>query len=227
MLPRIGVYEYDVDLHSALLECYCRVSNRMLLHHLVTEPLYELRDQAQKPSSNPYILREKLRKWTEYINETVGMWLPLPSWNELVTSDNRDGCFLCDECLCECLYNDGCEWEMFGDDVDLAYDLIDRLHTPLLMSDDVHTVVEKVLEANPEMKDLVVVSLELSAIYVVRSTKVEPCSGEVPSMTGFHAFEDLAFGQANGPVPAYVLDEDVIEAFMELQREEEERRSAC
>ena len=230
MLPRIGVYEYDVDLHMVLMDCYFTLSNRALLHHLITEPLFAIRDLAKKPKSNPYILRERLRKWTEYINDQMGFWLPLPTWEELLDSeDSEDGCFGPDCCLCECIYGDGAEWELFGDDVDLAYDLIDRLHTPLLMSDDVVTVITKMLESNPEMTDLVVVSYDLNAIYVLRSPKVEPCSGEPPTLTGFHAFDDLADGQAAGEVPAYVLDDQVVEAYIELQRQDEERRKevAC
>lgn len=221
MRPRIGVYEYDVDLHSVLLELYCYVSNRMLMHHLVTEPIYSLQKQAENPDSNPYILRERLRKWKEYLHDQVGVWLPLPSWDELIANEFSEQCVLCGEWM-DCSCTSGSEWEIYGDDVDIAFDIVQRLHTPLLMSDDMSAVVDKMLETNPEMRDLIIVASDLNAIYVVRSPQVESCSECVPPMTGFHAFEYLADGQSKGETPTYVLENDVIEAFAELRNIGEE-----
>lgn len=219
MLPRIGVYEYDIDLVYVLMEHYHSVSNRHLLHHLITEPFYDIRTKLREGTSNPYILREKHRKWSEYLREHMGEWIDLPSWADIEGADDTGCCFHgIDCCLCDHLFADGPEWVLYGDDVDLAYDLLDKLHTPLLVDDNVQTVVEKLLETNPEMKDLIVVSDSVEAIYVIRSSQVENC-GEVPEpRTGFHAFANLASGEVKGDVPTYVLNDETIEAFIEVTR---------
>lgn len=230
MLPRIGVYEYDADLHEALMEGFHAVSNRQLLYHLITQPLYDIRKQFSDGVGNPYILRERHRKWCEYLREHMGEWLDLPSWGELVEGEDTGCCFHgMDDCLCDLLFSDGEEWVLFGDDVDLAYDLIDRLHIPLLLTDDVEDVIDKILETNPDVSDLIVLAHNTGTIYVIRSTKVEHCGAYAPGDT--LAFNHIASGEAVGDLPTYVLDDETVEAYADLVRAtaeyESRERTAC
>lgn len=229
MRPRIGVYPYDSDLHYVLMESYCAVTNRMLLHELVTAPLYDIRATFQEGGANPYILREKYRKWVEYLEDNLTFGTDyIPDFDDLVTDNGKDCCFHgIESCLCDCLFSDQEEWVLFGDDVELAFNLIDRLHEPLLVSDDVHAVIEKILEAHPDMKELILLSFDLDAIYVIRSPRTENCPDVGLAPRGFHAFDNLGDATETGDHPTYVLPADVVAAYLEVARESEERVAAC
>jgi hypothetical protein len=225
MTPRIGVYEYDSHLFESLFACFYCISNRDLLFSLTAEPFQIIRDGVLSGSAGEYVLREKHRRWTENIEEHIGIWVPLPTFELLCETEEW-----ADECgMADAFYCDMAEWMFFGDDVDIAYGLIEKLPYTVWMNDDIEEVVKQLLALRPDIKDLIVVSRDLFAIYVIRSEKIENHGIEVTDLasTGFHAFSDLANAVEKGDYPSYVFDDKVAEAYaneLKFYQEYEEKR---
>ncbi len=217
-MPRIGVYSFDYDLLSALLESEWGVCNRMLLHHLICQPIWAMRQDYIEGKGNPYIIRERFRKWCDQLEKDLGGWVPLPSWEDLVEDEWECG-------LDDFLYSDASEWILFGDNVDIAIDMVEELYDHIVMGDDADDVVNLILARDPGIKELMLYAKDLDAIYVIRSDNVENCSIDLDDIgNGLHAFSDLGNGEREGVYPTYVLPDDIVEHVAAIRAEDEKRR---
>ena len=220
MTPRIGVYQHDSCLYDVLCESYHGISNRELLCALVSQPFFEIRKDIAEGNAGDYVLRERHRRWVENVEEHVGLWIPLPDF-ELIAETGE----WCEESgMCDAFFCDSPEWVLFGDDIDVAFDVIDKLPYTVWMDDNLEAVVASVLALNPNAKDLIVSTRDLFAIYVLRSTKVENHGINVEDLaqSGFHAFSDLAHALEPGDYPTYVLDDETVTAWVRELHEQEE-----
>lgn len=216
MTPRTGVYPYDEDLACVLSEQFYCISNRDLLHTLIHEPLGKLRDDFHSGKGNEFVLRERFRRWIEVVEEHIGIWAPMPTWELLRDDENW-----CEEIgMMDAMFCDEAEWIIFGDDIDIAWDTLDKLTYSIWMDDDLERVVKLMLQLKPDIEELIVTTREMDAVYVVRSGKVEGCSIEVTDtmLSGLHMLPDLANCMEPGKHPTYVLPDDVVLAFAEQQR---------
>jgi hypothetical protein len=224
MAPRIGVYEYDSILYETLLDSYFCITNRDLLFALIAQPFHDIKTTIAEGTAGEYVLRERHRRWVENIEENIGVWVPLPTWELLAETSE----WIEDSGMADAFYCDAPEWVIFGDDCEIAYDLLDKLPYAVWMDDDLEQVVLKMLELKPDIKDLIVSTRDLFTIYVIRSEKVEPHGINVEHLahTGFHAFWDLGNAVEEGDYPTYVFEDEFVgdyaKALEEHRKWEEE-----
>lgn len=220
MSPSIGMYPFEMSLRWALEEHYDLVSNRDLIFQLISAPLESLRERFLAGKDNPYLLREKHRRWVEDVREDVGSWISLPSWED-VTSARPGPCSQCysGTCWCDELHCDMPEWFVYGTDVDIVYELASR--GVLSMSDDVTSLLRMALQARPEMTDLLVAFPDVDELYVIRSENVEGCAPEECAVA-LRGLGDVSDGLQYGSSPTYVLDNVVVRQWIENRKDLEE-----
>jgi diphthamide synthase (EF-2-diphthine--ammonia ligase) len=217
MTPRIGVYQHDSVLYETLLDAYFYVSNRDLLCALISQPFHNIRVAVAEGTAGEYVLRERHRRWVENVEEHIGVWVPLPSWELLAeTSEWIEESGMSDAFFC-----DMPEWMIFGDDCEIAFDVLDKLPYTVWMDDNLEQVVQSMLQIKPDIRDLIVLTRDLFTVYVIRSEKIEGHGINVEELahTGFHAFYDLGNAIEAGEYPTYVLDDKTVEIYAEKLEE--------
>lgn len=213
-MTRIGVYPlWEDDLLWFIQEHFCVVSNLELLHDLIMNPLLAIRREHREGKANPYVLRERHRKWVKTVNDRVG--LPnIPSWEDVVSEGHPFGDYDCD--VCDYLFSLEPDWFLCGDSADLVYTVADREPLrSLTMLDSAQDVVRKMVEAVgcEGITDLMLAAPQLDRLYVVKSNRVELC-GDVHPHSGYHAFENIADALEEGDYPTYVFSRALAEDFM-------------
>ena len=216
--PCIGAYPLDSALRETLMESCVGVSNRMLLGLIVESPLREIEYSLSKGSNNEYVLREKHRQWLETIDEHVGVWVPTPEFDDL-----RDPNWSEQLGFDETFHSGEDEWIIWGDDSELAYEIIDKLPYHVWMTDTLQDVVDAMLAVKPNVMDLLVSDHDAQVLYVIRSTLVEnhgTAGLEDMTSSGCHAFADIADATQRGDTPCFVLDESMSLAYARAVEQE-------
>jgi hypothetical protein len=176
LMPRIGVYSaWENDLLDFCHEYYPLVTNRMLMHDIIMNPVHEIRLEYQENKSHPYILRERLRKWERLVHECID--IPLPTWEQVIDEDFWDH----GECpVCHAAFSDGPEWILFGEASDFVYPILDDLANSLLHEGTVAELLKRVpnplLNEEGEPTELLLFDMEDGVIYVLQSPAVEHCN---------------------------------------------------
>jgi len=226
MTPRVGVYDTDWLLLETIHESFYGISNRDILIRVIAEPFYDIRRDLEAGGHCRFVLMERHRCWVEAVEERVGAYAPLPSWEELEHNEDwEEASGMCDAFFC-----DEPEWTIFGDDLEIAYDLADQIPYSAWFDDDLSTILALILQHHPDIEDLIVVTREMHCIYVVRSSKVEKHGTDVDDLAynGWHAVDHLANATQPGDHLTYVLDDELVETYaglLERVWEEEERQA--
>ncbi|HSG28391.1 MAG TPA: hypothetical protein VLA34_07910 [Candidatus Krumholzibacterium sp.] len=205
-MPRVGVYPlWENDLLWFFLEHYPAVSNRELLHDVIMNPLYEIRQQFKENKGHPYILREKHRKWCNQIEARVGD-VPMPTWNEMMDDQYWE-----DDCpLCSMLFEEHAEWYLFGDDHEIVYSIINSIYDSITLEGTAQEVVNQILAApgSENITELFVAAHDDDRLYVIRSNRTSACA-EIIELQG-DVRGAVADALQDGPHETYVLPEDTL-----------------
>jgi hypothetical protein len=213
-MPRVGVYSYDSDLHWTLIEYLDGVSNRHLLHEGILAPVYQMVEDFKQGTLHPYIIREKHRRWAEIVKEQFGIWLEVPEW-ECIHDQmiEGNGFHECD--ICHWLYEEEPEWVLYGDDVDISYNLLEKFTLDLFADDDVRVVIDALLNMVPDLAELYLWSRSYNAIYIIRSRAVEGCAPvEEKDWRTLAGLSPMGDCEVAGDIPTYVLPQDIVMAWV-------------
>ena len=204
-MPRVGIYPlWEDDLMWFFQENYPAVSNRELLHDVLIDPIIQIRDKVWNKEGHPYILRERHRKWCNQVAERI--YLTLPTWEQTISENywKNEDCLLCQE-----LFQDQCEWCLFGDDAEVVYQVLDQLYDSLTVEGTAQAVVDAILAhpAGQKLTELYVGDMEDGLLYVIKSPRIELCG----AMAGAHPTLEVADALVDGPHDTYVLPEKTLE----------------
>tara|TARA_R110002126_G_scaffold52672_16_gene143004 strand:+ start:2093 stop:2755 length:663 start_codon:yes stop_codon:yes gene_type:complete len=211
-MPRIGVYPLEEnDLLWFLLEYVPAISNTDLLHHIIMDPLFDIREAFKEKTANPYVLREKHRRWCEQIDDRVGL-MPMPTWQDIISDEYWNDCD-----VCSYLYETDADWYILGDDNGIVHNVLDEIYDEITLGASAEVVIRKVLlsPSNTHCSDLMLASRHLDRLYVIRSKKVEGCADVLTSHDGYHAFSDIGDALKDGHHDTYVMPDELIKDFSE------------
>lgn len=212
-MPRVGVYPlWENDLMWFLLEHFPAVSNRELLHDIILNPLHEIREEYKAEKTNPYILRERHRKWIKTVDKYT--WLDTPDWEEAISDEYWES----DACpICEALFQQEAEWHLIGDSSDLVHELVDEVSMSFGLRESATGVIQKLVDhvGCEAITELFLAAPSLDRLYVVKSSRIEGCADVLTSKNGAHAFENIGDALLDGIHPTYVFPEETVKDFSE------------